>query len=155
MPSTIYKNYTNQPTVEEPKKSSKKIIIYLILGIVIIIAIFYFGDLSLTNKKAKSDIDQVQFAVDCTCAAFHASEETDIWDNIFLGDITLDQARLEYPKYYQALEPYMQIVMQKYNLDKNGLEEERRKAAILMHTDSDFKEEVTDIYLQSRCLSRP
>lgn len=151
----IYENPISQPIAEEPKKSSKKIILYIIFGLaIIIIGILYFRGLSLTKKLTKSNIDQVQFTVDITCAAYHAANKTNIW-NVDLSNITFNQASSKYPEFYQALEPNLQLIMQKYNLNYNSLEEEHKKMTILMQTDSSFNKRVTDIYLKSKCLSRP
>lgn len=149
--SNIYYNPINQPVTEEPKKSSKKIILFVVLGLVVIIGIVYLRGSSLIKESAKSNIDQVQFTVDFTCAMYHAIAETSSWNTVDFSNITFDQISSKYPGFYQVLEPKLQPIMQKYNLSIIRLGEEREKSQILMHTDSSFKKKVTDVYLKSRC----
>lgn len=135
----------------EPKKSSKKIVIYVILGLVIIVGIIYFMGLNSAKKFAQSNIDQANFTVDVTCAVYHSANETNIW-NIDISNMTFDEVSSQNPTFYRSLEPRLQQIMQKYNLDHDSLEQEHKKATLLMQTDSSFKKKVTDQYLKSRCL---
>lgn len=123
----IYDNPINQPVIEEPKRYSKKIIWYIVLGFIVIIGTVYLRGLSLMKEAAKSSsIDQVQFLVDITCLMANTGQRPDSKETT-------------------------QALLQKYNLTPSELIVEEKNIKLLYNTDLSFKKKVQDSLLKSGC----